>query len=468
MKGIVLAAVLAALTVLQSQAASAADLVDVYQLALRNDPDIAAARANREATLEEQPLARSQLLPSVSLIGDADYTWRDVRDSPLGRYDEDFPRGAASVQLVQPLYRKDRLIRLEQAEDQVEQADVDLEAAEQDLILRVARAYFVVLGAQDNLEFAQSERKAIARQLDQAKQRFEVGLIAITGVYEAQARFDQARADEIAATNLLDNAIEQLLQITGERFDAIAPLRRDIPLNSPQPASLDAWADTALINNPLVISARYDAEIAKKQIDFQAAGDSPALDLVGSYGLAETGSDFGSDTTDGVIGLQLSLPLYTGGGVDAATRQARSQYSAAQDLLERRRREVRTQVRNAYRGVLSAVSRVGALEATQVSAQSALEATEAGFDVGTRTLVDVLNSQRDLFAAKRDFARSRYDYILNTLELFQAAGSLDETDVRLVNTWLEQGAAAVDAEGARAREAAQAQREADEAVKRAR
>jgi outer membrane protein len=416
--------------------ANAADLLTVYRLAQENDPDIAAARANRDAVFEVKPIAESQLLPSLTLTGDASYTTQRITDSPTGRSNDDFTDGGAAVQLVQPLYRKGLSIRVEQAEDQVDQAEYDYEAAQQNLILRVSDAYFGVLAAIDNVEFAVSERTAIARQLDQAKQRFEVGLIAITGVHEAQARFDQARADEIGANNTLDNAIEALLQITGERIEAIAPLRRNLPLNNPEPVSLDVWADTALANNPGVVSARFDAEIAKKQIAFEDAADSPALDLVGSYGTSFSNARNGIDARSGVIGLQLSIPLYTGGGVQASTRQARHQYSAAQELLERRRREVRTQVRNAYRGVLSSISRVNALEATNVSAQSALEATEAGFDVGTRTLVDVLNSQRDLFAARRDLAQSRYDYILNTLLLFEAAGSLSETDVELVNTWL--------------------------------
>ncbi len=417
--------------------ANAADLTAVYQLAAENDPDLRAAAATRNANLEAEPIARSTLLPSVALSGDANYTDREVKDSGTGLTDDSFETAAAAVQLVQPIYRKDRLVQLDQAKDQVEQAAVDYASAEQDLILRVAQAYFGVLSAQDTLTFAQSEKKAIARQLDQAKQRFEVGLIAITGVHEAQARFDQARADEISAENALDNAIEALLRITGERVESLDPLQREIPLNPPDPANLDEWADTALQNNPLIISAKFDAEIAKKQIELQDAGDSPTLDLVGSYGINRSGAEFGSDTNDAVVGLQLNWPLYTGGGVSAATRQARFQYQAAQELLEQSRREVRLQVRNAYRGVMSSISRVDALEATQVSAQSALEATEAGFEVGTRTLVDVLNSQRDLFRARRDLAQSRYDYILNKLALFQAAGTLAQDDVQMVNGWLQ-------------------------------
>jgi outer membrane protein len=430
---------LAVALVLGSATAPAADLVEVYQLAGDNDPVLRAARANRDATRENEPLARSQLLPEIGLSGDVNYLYQDVKDSPnaAGSFSDDFSTQAAAVQVIQPLYRKDRLVQLEQARDQSEQADVDYLGAQQDLILRVADAYFSVLSAQDTLTFAQAEKAAIARQLDQAKQRFEVGLIAITGVHEAQARFDQARADEISASNAVDNAFEALLRITGRPVESLDQLRSEIPLTSPQPATLEAWSDTALQNNPGVLSARINAEIARKQIQFREAGGYPTFDLVGSYGIARSDADFGTDADTASVGVQLRLPLYTGGRVTSGTRQARFEYEAAQERLEERRRVVQNQVRDAYRGVLTSISRVDALAAAQVSAQSALEATEAGFEVGTRTLVDVLNSQRDLFRARRDFAQARYDYILNTLRLMQAAGTLAPEDIEDVNTWLQ-------------------------------
>lgn len=424
--------------VLGTSAVSAADLAEVYQMASQNDPALRAARATRDANLEAKPLAEAQLRPNVALSGDASYINQDVKDSVRGGYDEDYGNGNAAIQIVQPLYRKDRLIQLEQADDQVAKAQVDYSTAEQDLILRAANAYFGVLSARDTLTFAESEKKAIARQLDQAKQRFEVGLIAITGVHEAQARYDQSRADEILAQNNLDNAIEALLEITEQDALPLSRLRRNVPMSSPEPANLQEWSNTAISSNPGILSARYDADIARKQIRLQDAGDSPSVDLVGSYALARSGSEFGTDANTASVGVQLNWPLYTGGGVSAATRQARFQYEAAQEVLEQRRRAVQTQVRNAYRGVESSISRVKALEAAQVSAQSALEATEAGFEVGTRTLVDVLDSQRDLFRAKRDLAQSRYDFILNTLSLLQAAGTLNAEDVATVNSWLEQ------------------------------
>ncbi len=422
--------------VLQLGNVSAEDLASVYALATQNDPALRAASATREATLEAEPLARSQLLPEIGLAGDASYNNRDVNSSPLGGFNEDFASGSAAVQLTQPIYRKDRLIQLEQAKDQVQQADIDYITAEQDLIVRVTEAYFGVLSAEDTLRFTEADVKAIERQLDQAKQRFDVGLIAITDVNEAQARYDSARADAIVAQNNLDDARESLSEITNQPTRELAGLRPNVTFEPPNPANLDEWTETALKNNPGVISAQYDVDIARKEIERQDAGDSPTLDLVGSYGVSGSGADAGTDAKDAVIGLQLAWPLYTGGGVAAATRQARFQLEAAQEVLEQRRRAVQTQVRNAYRGVLASISRVQALEATVVSAQSALEATEAGFEVGTRTLVDVLNSQRELFRSKRDLSVSRYDYILNFLSLYQAAGTLSDENIENSRVWL--------------------------------
>lgn len=415
----------------------AADLAAAYKLATENDPTLRAARANRDATYEAKPIARSQLLPNVSLNGDANWNHQDVDSFSLGSYNDNFSTMNASVQVVHPLFRKDRTIQLEQAEDEVEQADIDYDIAEQDLIQRLVEAYFNVLSAQDTLAFAESELKAIERQLDQAKQRFEVGLIAITGVHEAQARYDQARADRILARNSLENALEVLHEITLEVVQPLAELREKVELPPPDPGSLDEWTEIALKNNPNIISAQFDVDIARKEIEYQDAADSPAVDLVGSYGLSRSDADFSSDSDSGVLGLQLNLPLYTGGGVQASTRQARFRYEAAQEVLEQRRRAIQTQVRNSYRGVIDSISRVEALAAAQVSAKSALEATEAGFEVGTRTLVDVLDGQRDLFRARRDYAQARYGYILTYLTLKQAAGTLAEGDVTTVNGWLQ-------------------------------
>jgi outer membrane protein len=426
----------ALLTIALTGTASAADLATVYELAKQNDPGLQAAIATRDAALEAKPIARSALLPEIGLSGDLSYTSRDVKSSNVNATDDDFDSQNAAIQLTQPIYRKDRMVAVDQADDQVAQAEVDLTSAEQELIVRVTEAYFGVLSAQDTLTFSEANVTAIERQLDQAKQRFDVGLIAITDVNEAQARYDQARAEAIVAQSDLDNAVESLLEITGEATGALARLKAGLVLDPPDPQNLEAWTETALANNPGVISAQYDSDIARKEIDRLDAADSPTLDLVGRYGMARTDANSGSDLNDAVISLQLAVPLYTGGGVGAQVRQARFRYEAAQQVLEQRRRAVQTQVRNAYRGVVSTISRVQALEAAEVSAQSALEATEAGFEVGTRTLVDVLDSQRDLFRAQRDLSVARYEYVLNFLSLLQAAGTLGPENVQTANAWL--------------------------------
>lgn len=418
---------------------TAADLLDLYGQAEQHDPQILAARANRAAGKEAEPLAKANLLPNISVAGNLDYNNQDIKSSLSGTGEQDFTSSSLALNLTQPLFRKDRLVALDQARDQVKQADSNYDAAEQGLILRLAQAYFGVLSAQENLTFAVAENKAIARQLDQAKERFEVGLVAITDVHEAQARYDESNANVISARNEVDNAREVLREIVPDTPVVLDDLKPELPLVGPEPADIEVWARTARENNPQITSAHFDTEIARKNIERQRAGHYPSLDLVGSLRRARSNSSFGTDSDTGTIGLQLALPIYSGGGVTAATRQAGHQFRASQEVLDQTRRAVARQVRDAYRGIATSISRVKALKATVRSALSALEATEAGFDAGTRTLVDVLNSQSALFRARRDYAQARYDYVVNTLSLLQAAGTLSAEDMQRVDAWLQPG-----------------------------
>lgn len=412
--------------------AQAEDLLSLYERAAKTDPVILAAQANRDATRLAEPLAKAALLPNVSLQGDLTYNDRNVK----GGTGDEFSSNNLSLNLVQPLFRKDRWVSLDRARDEVKQSEADYRAAEQALMLRVAQAYFGVLSAKENLVFAQAEKKAIARQLEQAKERFEVGLVAITDVHEAQARFDQANANEITARNAVDNAMESLRQIVADASTKLADLKERLPLVPPDPADLDEWSRLAERNNPTLQSARLAAELARKNIELQRAGHYPTLDLVGGISRTRTGATGGTDLDNKSIGLQLALPIYSGGAVVTGTEQAARQFTAAQENLDASRREVVRQVRDAYRAIQTAISRVAALKASVKSALSALDATEAGFEAGTRTLVDVLNSQRDLFRARRDYAQARYDYVLSTLQLLSAAGTLGVEDIRRVNAWL--------------------------------
>ncbi|WP_456406452.1 TolC family outer membrane protein [Thiolapillus sp.] len=423
---------IAFLLVFAAQLALADDLLQIYNMAVEKDPVLREAAAIRESRRESRPLALSQLLPNVSASGDVNYN--NVNTHSLG--DESFGTSNIGINLLQPIYRRDRFIRLEQADWQLELAEAEYRAQEQDLMLRVATAYFNILSAQEGVTFVQADKKAIARQLEQAKQRFEVGLIAITGVHEAQARYDQAVTDEIVAQNELDNAWEDLRQILGLRPETLARLKEELDLEPPVPAAIDEWSAFGLENNPAVKVASDATQIAQREIEVQNSGHYPSLDLVGRYAAFQTNQDSRFDVDNGNIGLQLNVPLYSGGGVTAATRQARADLIAAQERLDQARRSTDKAVRNAYRGVQASISAVKALEAAIVSTKSALEATTAGFEVGTRTLVDVLNSQRDYYRSQRDYARARYVYLVNMLGLRKAAGVLTEQDIEKVNSLL--------------------------------
>ncbi len=416
-------------------AAHGQDLQQVYDLALSNDAQLRAARASRDSTMEAKPQARAQLLPSLTLSASGDQVHRRVHNTAAAGSD-DYSTASATVSLSQPIIRIDRWMALSQAGEVVEQAEIEYSAAEQELMVRTAQAYFDILASQDNLKFAEAETKAIARQLDQAKQRFDVGLIAITDVHEAQAAYDQSRSDLIAAKRELDDAWEALREITKERVTKVAVLAEELPLTKPTPADVEAWSHTAMQNSLAIQSAQKDVEIAKDNVHIERAGHWPTLDLVGSHTASRTELDGSADTDISRVGVEFTLPLFAGGNTVSRTRQAQYDLEAAQETLDGERRSVDRQVRDAYRGVLSSISQVKALKASTVSAQSALEATEAGFEVGTRTMVDVLESQRDLYRTLSSYASTRYNYILSGLQLKQAAGTLTRQDLLQVNSWL--------------------------------
>ncbi len=408
------------------------DIVQVYALALQHDAQLKAAKATRDALFETKSQAKALLFPAVALTGTVDR----VHSQDKGSLADDYINRTLSLSLSQAVYRSDYMIQLKQADQVIAQAEVEYLAEEQAVIIRVAQAYFGVLSAADMLDFAKAENAAIARQLDQAKQRFEVGLIAITAVHETQATFDQSRADLIQAENALYNAREVLGEIVYEEVDEVTSLAEDLPLNLPEPNNVDQWGEVAQQQNLTIQATLREVEIARQNIKLMRSEYRPAVDLVGSHSLSRTGSSDGTASDDTSFGLELSLPLYTGGRIASNTRQAQFEFEAAQETLDQQRRAVNRQVRDAYRGVLTGISVVKALKASILSAQSALEATKAGFEVGTRTMVDVLNAQSDLFHTRSNYANVRYEYILSGLELKQAAGTLSGDDLKKINTWL--------------------------------
>jgi len=418
--------------------AHADDLLAIFNIAKDRDPTLRQAAANRKADFEAKPQSVAALLPNIRARADTVDNSQEVQNSGFfPNVSESFNTNSYAITLTQPLYRHELLVALRQADSTTQRAEANFQSARQDLILRVADAYFNVLAAIDNLEFARAEKEATQRQLDDAKQRFDVGLVAITDVLEAQARYDLTVAQEITADNTLANTREALQEITGEYHENLKILRPEIPLLSPDPDSVDEWVKQADENNLQLVSARQTGEIARQEINRQRAGHYPTLDIVAQRSNSVSNSQFGRETDTDTIGLELNVPIFAGGGVVSRTREARYRFQAATEGLEVTRRSVLRQTRNAYLGVLAGISRVKALQQAVISNEKALEASTAGLEVGTRTIVDVLLTQRELFRARASYARARYDYILNTLRLKQAAGSLSIDDLSGINAWLQ-------------------------------
>ncbi len=421
-----------------AHSAAAETLLDIYRLALENDPQIRSAEAARLATLESKPQSRALLFPTVSAKADTTGNRLDIRQPESIAGTSRFNSSGYTLSLTQPVYHHDTYVQLRQADARIAQAEALFGAAQQDLIIRSATRYFDVLAAQDNLEFARAEKKAIERELEQSRQRFEVGLVAITDVQEAQARFDGAAAQEIAAERHLATGIETLRELTARQHQALAPLTDGLPLLPPEPADVEQWTGAALKQNLHYIAAQHASEVAREEIARQRAAHLPTLDIVGNRVFSDSGGGrFGaSETLSDSISLQLNAPIFQGGLVTSRTREAQHKYTQAQENQEQQLRSVVRQTRDAYAGVIAGISRVKALKQSVLSHQTALEATEAGLEVGTRTEVDVLDAQRELFRARRDYARARSDYVLESLRLKQAAGTLSPTDLEQVNTWL--------------------------------
>lgn len=420
--------------------AQAENLSEIYQLALESDPTLKQAKANQLAIGESKDQSIARFLPNISANAASSRDWLHNKkaggDFRGNQVNQEYWSNTFNLNLNQPLFHWEHWIQLSQSDNQNAEAEARYQAELQNLMVKTTSAYFDVLAAQDNLRFSIAEKRAISRQLDQAQQRFEVGLIAITDVNEAMAGYDQASAAEIEAANNLDNQKEALREIIGDNEIALDTLGEQLPLLKPEPADISAWSESAEAGNLSIISALNKAEISRKTIDLRRSGHLPTLDLVASYGVSDVSSSFGFRGDTQSVGLQLNLPLFEGGAVNSRTRQAGYEYEAAKENLNATRRAVKRQVKDAYRGVLSNIGRAEALQAAVKSSSSALEASEAGFEAGTRTMVDVLAEQRNLFRAKRDYARARYDYLVNSIKLKQASSSLNQDDLEQINQLL--------------------------------
>jgi outer membrane protein len=430
--GVVLASVI---TTAFSAPLFALDLVETYELARAQDAQLMIAESQLESSRQALPQAQSGNRPQVNLS--AHTTLQDKGNSLTG--DDEQTSYGFTLSLAQNLYNSEIDAQIDAVEASVRQAEADYRVAELDLIVRVTEAYFNILSAQDNVEFAQAEKNAIGRQLEQAKKRFEVGLIAITGVKEAQASFDASIAQEIAATNTLDNAKEALQLIIGQPLESqLSVLGEEVALVIPEPSNRDTWVEQALKNNLSLLSAEAALQAANENRRIARAEENPTLNFIASYQDTEVDSDANGDydADDLTLSLQFEMPLYTGGRTGGAIAEAEADYTSAQNNLLLQKRLVSQQTSTAYLAVVSGISQVQALKQALVSTTAALEATEAGFDVGTRTSVDVLDSLRVTYGSQRDYASARYDYLVNTLKLKQAAGLLTAEDLAAINQWL--------------------------------
>jgi outer membrane protein len=420
--------------------AGAQDLQQVYRDARGYDAQFAAARYALQAGLEKLPQGRALILPTFNLAANATGTRLDLdskNETLSPSFTRDFRTLGYTFTLTQPVYRPQNWLQYDQAEIQVKQAEAVFSQAGQDLVLRVAQAYFDVLAAEDTLALVRAQKAAISEQLAQAKRNFEVGTATITDTHEAQARFDLTGAQEIAAQNDVDSRNRTLQQLTGREYTALRPLRPDVKLSPPNPNNMQTWVEIAEKSSYPVQIQEATTQIAELEAKRTHAAHLPTLDVVVTHGLtSQTGSSItavGSDITASSLSLQLALPLYQGGAITSREREAAANYEKARQDLENARRSSALATRQSFLAVANGIAQVGALEQALVSSQSALDSNKLGYEVGVRINIDVLNAQQQLFSTRRDLALARYNTITNHLKLKSAAGSLGEKDLEEVN-----------------------------------
>jgi outer membrane protein len=424
---------------------AATDLFTLYLKATEFDPVYLSAVSERQIADWSLKESRSAVLPSLSASAATSYTRQDIRSSsnPLfqvGRtnyYDQTY-----SISLTQALFRSDALRRLPQARAEVRRAEAQLEAAEQDLILRLAEAHFTFLAARDALEFATAERTANQQQMQEAEQKLGSGLVKLPDVQDARARFAVSQAAEIAARDAVEDARQGIAEITGEAPPALKQLSESFPLVKPDVPDEEKWVESALFQNPTLRALQAAVEVAQEEVRRQRAAHLPTLDLVASYNDNNSGGSIyagggGNDIASGELGLRLGIPILDGGRVTALAEGAALKVSMAQQDLERGKRRVERLVRSSFQGVVSGISRVEALGESVFSHEAALVTKEEGWRSGLNTGLAVLDARKELFQAKRDRAVARYTYIMDSLRLKQAAGILNAHDLEQINAYLQ-------------------------------
>jgi outer membrane protein len=417
---------------------AAADLLQVYREALVNDAQYAAARATVEAGREKLPQGLAGLLPTIGATANSVWNQNDYSPKNSPGWSRDFNSNGWNLNLTQPLFRWQNIVQYDQAHWQVAQAEANFAQASQDLILRVAQAYFDVLYAEENLKAVRAAKRSIALQLEQAKKNFEVGTATITDTHEAQSRYDLANAQELAGENELQVRQYALRVIVGKDVGTLSRLRAEATLQPPQPASMEKWVEAAENDSFSVQAQQAAVEVASREVERQRAGHYPTLDAVANYGTNKTMSSNNPLETDvRNIGLQLTIPLYQGGAVNSRTREAAANRTAAASSLENARRSASLAAKQAYLGVVNGLAQVGALNAALVSSKSALESNKLGYEVGVRINIDVLNAEQQVYVTTRDLAKARFDTLLAQLRLKAAVGALSEADLERINPLFE-------------------------------
>ncbi len=411
-----------------SYSVHADNLLQIYQTAKIKDPTILKSKAQYDVYLEKVSEANAALLPQIGFGLNAGYTSASEDEATNSNY-------GANLSLSQSLYNGSYWQQLDLAEKQATQFATIYGYAAQDLLLRTSTAYFNVLRADEAVKSVQANKRAVERQLEQTKQRFEVGLIAITDVHEAQAEYDRTNADEITAQNNLDNSYYTLRELTGEDIHNVAYLNTDIFSPQELEGDIKSWRNRSIEHNLNLHGKRISKELAQMQIELAKTGHLPTLDLTASLGYDNTDYDIDApitrdtDMSAATVGINLNVPIYTGGNITSQVKQAQYNYIFASEDLVLTFRSIETQVSSGYNNVRASISSIQAYEQTVTSSNSALKATEAGFEVGTRTIVDVLDATRNLYASENQLANARYDYILNMLQLKFSAGTLAEQDI---------------------------------------
>lgn len=419
--------------------AFALELTEAVELALKNDTTFQAANASHMATIESSSQNKAAVLPQIdfnAFVQDS-RTETDTQGLPIENVDKN--TNGYSININQVIYNKTVFSELEQGDAITAKARADLESARQNVIIRTAEAYFNILIAIDTLETARAEKKAIAKQLEQSKERYNVGISAITDVKEQQASHDIAVADEIIAINKLSNSREALRIIINIEPKDLMVARKSIPLLIPEPNDIKDWQDTAIRNNFTLLSAKYAVVSAQSAYNASKGGHYPTLSLDATYGVINSDRQVASPESESIdtkVTLSLNIPIYSGGYTNSTIRQKSSELSLAKSLYEKEKRHTISSARNAYLNLQADIATVNARKQVVISTQASLDATLAGYNVGTRTNVDVLLSQRLLYSSQRDYSEARYTYLINTLTLKRITGTLNIDDIYKINKLL--------------------------------